>query len=114
MNLLRLSILPVFAAACLSSASAAPIPGLFNTGLNAEGQLIESSDVADAHYQLIESPDENAPGPNAVTLNPGFPVGPWLEEGPDSRWIAPRADQGQGSPPANTVTARPSTSMGST
>lgn len=78
---------------------AAPIPGLFNTGFDAGGQRIEGSDVADARYALIESVDDRAPGPDAVTLNPGFPVGPWLEETPESRWIAPQADQGSGNAP---------------
>ncbi|MFT5188633.1 MAG: hypothetical protein ACI957_001654, partial [Verrucomicrobiales bacterium] len=76
---------------------AASVPGVFNTGVDAAGQLLETSDTVDPHYQLIDSPDEISPGPDAVTLNPGFPVGPWLAEGPISRWIAPRANQNVGS-----------------
>ena len=76
---------------------AATVPGVFNTGVDAEGKLIDASDVVDPHYQLIERPDEMNPGPDAVTLNPGFPVGPWLPDGPDSRWIAPHAEQNIGS-----------------
>ncbi len=78
---------------------AAPIPGLFNTGFDSEGNLIDGSGITDAHYELVESPDQGAAGPAAETLNPGFPVGPWLEEGPDSRWIAPQADQSTGNAP---------------
>ena len=76
---------------------AATVPGVFNTGVNDAGMLLDPSGTVDPHYQLIDSPDEISPGPDAVTLNPGFPVGPWLAEGPTSRWIAPRAEQNQGS-----------------
>ncbi len=77
--------------------TAATVPGVFNTGVDEAGKPLETSGAVDQHYQLIESPDEMSPGPDAVTLNPGFPVGPWLAEGPDSRWIAPRAEQNVGS-----------------
>jgi len=52
--------------------------------------------VLDPHYTLVFSSDEAFPGPDAFTLTPGFPVGPWLAEGPVSRWIAPRPQQGTG------------------
>ncbi len=78
---------------------AEPIPGLFNTGLDAGAALLEGNGQVDGHYQLVESPDDGFPGPEAVSLNPGFPVGPWLEEGPDSRWIAPSASQNIGNAP---------------
>lgn len=76
---------------------AAPIPGLFNTGVAADGSLLPASGgattVVDPHYVVIESADPafpaspEAPAP-AVTLLPGFPVGPWIAEGPDSKWIS--------------------------
>ena len=83
---------------CLTSA--APIPKLFNTGVDDTGALLGASTV-DPHYQLIDSADPAYPGPDTFTLEPGFPVGPWLAEGPASRWIAPRARQGTGNEPGN-------------
>lgn len=76
---------------------AAPIPGLFNTGVDDNGAPLPNG-VKDPHYTLIESPDPAYPGPDAVTLLPGFPVGPWLEEGPHSRWISCNAASGNGEP----------------
>ena len=78
------------------AAQAAPIPGLFNTGVDGGGALLGGSGEIDPHYTIIQSPDATLPGPDAVTLNPGFPVGPWLAEGPDSRWIAPSAASANG------------------
>lgn len=78
------------------AAIAAPIPGLFNTGVDGDGALLADSGVVDPHYTIIQSPDVGLPGPDAVTLNSGFPVPPWLAEGPDSRWIAPSAASGNG------------------
>jgi hypothetical protein len=77
-------------------AGAAPIPGLFNTGVDDDGNLLAGSGAVDPHYTITESADEDFTGPDAVTLNPGFPVGPWLGEGPDSRWIAPNPVSGDG------------------
>jgi hypothetical protein len=85
---------------CLLALEAAPIPGLFNTGVNDNGQLL-SDNAVDPHYTLMESADPAFPGPETRTLLPGFPVGPWLAEGPDSRWIAPRAAQSIGNQPGN-------------
>ncbi|MEM7386332.1 MAG: immunoglobulin domain-containing protein, partial [Verrucomicrobiota bacterium] len=83
---------------CVSQVWSETIPGIFSTGVDNAGELLGSGEP-ELHYQLIESPDAGYPGPEVVTLNPGFPVGPWLEEGPDSRWIAPRAEQGIGNEP---------------
>ncbi len=78
-------------------APAAPIPGLFNTGVAADGSLLPASGgattVVDPHYKVIESADPAFPAsPEApadtVTLLPGFPVGPWIAEGPLSKWIS--------------------------
>src|SRR5215475_13726639 len=78
----------------------APIPKLFNTGVGDDGKLLPASTI-DSHYKLTTSDDPDSPGPNTSTLKPGFPVGPWLEEGPNSRWIAPKADQSGGNAPGN-------------
>ncbi len=79
---------------------AAQIPKLYNTGVDDTGKIL-GNNVVDPHYTLAVSPDPGFPGPEARTLNPGFPVGPWLAEGPDSRWIAPRAQQGTGNQPGD-------------
>jgi hypothetical protein len=79
---------------------AAPIPKLFNTGVDDQGKPLTNNAV-DPHYTLIVSPDTNSPGPATYTLTPGFPVPPWVAEGPDSRWIAPKANQSTGSDPGD-------------
>lgn len=75
--------------------SAAPIPKLYSTGVNDDGTPLGNA-TKDPHYTLVESADEAYLGPDLFTLTPGFPVGPWLAEGPSSRWIAPRPQQGIG------------------
>src|SRR5437867_2551555 len=80
---------------CAPGLHAAPIPGLFNTGVDDSGALPGTNRV-DPHYLMTASPDPDFPGPNAFTLSPGYPVGPWIAEGPNSRWIAPQADQSSG------------------
>lgn len=50
----------------------------------------------DPHFILISSADPNYLGPDAITVNnvwPIAPAGPYLANGPYSRWIAPQADQ---------------------
>jgi len=93
---MKILLTPLLASLSCLCAYAAPIPGLFNTGLDTEGVLLPASGAVDPHYEIILSADAGLPGPDAVTLNPGFPVGPWVAEGPDSRWIAPQANQGNG------------------
>lgn len=77
---------------------AAQISSLFNTGVSETGALLEANQV-DPHYTVTISADPSFPGPEAYTLIPGFPVGPWLAEGPNSRWIAAGADQSVGNEP---------------
>lgn len=83
-----------------SKLHAAAIPGLFNTGLGTNGVILANNAV-DPHYTLVVSADTNFPGPEVRTLLPGFPVPPWVAEGPDSRWIAPRGNQGTGNAPGD-------------
>ncbi|MBM3883671.1 MAG: immunoglobulin domain-containing protein [Verrucomicrobia bacterium] len=81
----------------------APIPKLFNTGVDDNGALLPNATV-DPHYRLIESADAAYPGPDSFTLEPGWPVapaGPWVADGPASRWIGPRARQSTGNAPGN-------------
>ena len=72
------------------------VPGLFNTGVAANGALLASGSV-DPHWQIVQSPDVSFPGPNAIVVNDvGFPIPPWLANGPASKWLAPQASQATG------------------
>jgi len=76
---------------------AAPIV-LFNTGVDGLGLLLADGAV-DLHYQLIVSADSAYPGPNAMVANSAaYPIvaGPWVANGPNSKWIGPRTDVGSG------------------
>jgi|GEM_PF-3769446 len=83
--------------------SAAPIPGLFATGVNDSGTPLANSSV-DPHYRLVQSADATSPGPNAVVvLDTLFPIvtGPWMASSPTSKWLGPKADQSVGSAAGN-------------
>lgn len=80
----------------------APIPKLFNTGVDEQGNPLPEAH-ADPHYRIVEIPEGELVDTNAFTLRAGFPVGPWMAEGPLSRWIAPAADQSAGNAPGNYV-----------
>jgi hypothetical protein len=85
------------------TAQAAPIPGLFNTGVSPNGSLLAAGAI-DPHYRLVQSADPTFPGPNAFVVTDAWPVapaGPWLAHGPASKWIAPQAPQGTGNSPGN-------------
>lgn len=71
-----------------------PLPGIFGTGLKADGQLLDDGQV-DPHYILAASGDPSVPGPDAITISNAWPIqaGVWLPNGPGSRWIGPQADQ---------------------
>jgi len=88
----------VLLAASVHCLQAGPIPKLFNTGVDDSGALLAASQV-DPHYTITTSADPNFPGPDAFTLEPGYPVPPWIAEGPNSRWIAPQASQATGNAP---------------
>ena len=74
-----------------------PIPVIFGTGVDKSGALLADGEV-DPHYLLTFSDDPNYPGPDALVINQAWPIapaGPWVANGPRSRWIAPRAEQDQ-------------------
>jgi hypothetical protein len=54
-------------------ASAETIPGLFPTGVDANGQLLSSGSI-DPHYLLVESADSNYPGPNTHVVHDAHSV----------------------------------------
>jgi hypothetical protein len=67
-----------------------------------QGNLLPSNTV-DPHYTLVAAPYVRSAVLAAYTLIGGLPVPPWTSEGPTSRWIAPEANQGLGSPPGDYV-----------
>jgi hypothetical protein len=74
---------------CVPASRAASITNLFNTGVDAFGNPLIGTGVADPHYKLISAPAAYT----AVTVNdPGYPIapnGPWVANSPTSRWIGP-------------------------
>ena len=79
-----------------TSIRADAIPGLFNTGVDNLGVLLANGAV-DPHYALTVSNDPIDRGPSAFVVTPnGFPFGPWILQGPNSKWIAPKTDQSVG------------------
>ena len=68
------------------------------SGVHEDGNgAVLASGTIDPHWQLIQSPDLSFPGPNAIVVNDsGFPIPPWLANGPNSKWIAPQANQSTG------------------
>lgn len=80
---------PAFVCVCLR-----PIPGIYSTGVDANGALLEDGAV-DPHYTMTASADWQYPGPDALVITNAWPIqaGVWLLNGPDSKWIAASADQ---------------------
>ncbi len=78
------------------SGGTAPI-AVYGTGVVSAG--VPAADGAvDAHYALTSSPDPAYPGPNALVINsnewPVAPIGPWVANDSNSKWIGPRRDAG--------------------
>ena len=65
------------------------IPGIYNTGVNADGTLASPGSV-DQHWTLILSPDPSFPGPSAFIASPKKSA--WSSNGPISQWLSPAAD----------------------
>ena len=64
------------------------IATLFPTGTDANGIALEGGAVKDTHYTIVAGPDGSAL--DALTVpNDGFPIGPWLANDANSRWISP-------------------------
>jgi Immunoglobulin domain/Immunoglobulin I-set domain len=77
----------------------APVPGVvFGTGTDDSGALLADGSV-DLHYILSQSVDPAYQGPDAIVADSSkFPIvaGPWIANGPKSKWIAPTMDQSVG------------------
>jgi hypothetical protein len=80
----------------------APFP-VFGTGLDSSGSVLAGGTV-DPNYELIGSADTSFPGPNAVVLNEGPPIspnGPWVANGPNSKWISVQPNNPPNAAPGN-------------
>jgi hypothetical protein len=71
------------------------LAGVYGTGVANDGTLAPGGSV-DTHYILTVSADPSIPGPDAIVLNDVSPIGTWLVNGPNSKWIAPQIDQSAG------------------
>ena len=86
----RTIIAAAAAIAAISSAHAASINGLVNTGVGANG-------AADSHYSLTAVSSDTTLNSTApiITLDNTWPINPWLANDGVSKWITPTASQGQ-------------------
>ena len=80
----------------LESLEARDVParfGLYETGVDALGNLV-ATDAADPHYTLTGA-GAPAGGVRAVA-DDGFPIGPWVGNDTNSRWVVPIGSDGDG------------------
>ena len=82
------------------TSTADPVPGVFNTGVDAAGNSLVAGAV-DPHWKLVSSADTRSSGPNVFVVNSGFPFPAWFSDSPSSGWIAPMADQTTGNAAGN-------------
>ena len=73
----------------IGSAQAAPI-NIFNTGVDANGDVVTGGTVGDEHYTLTSDPNGTITGiKTATAISEGYPIGPWLGDNSLSSWIGP-------------------------
>ena len=94
---LRLLLIGVLLTSAATFTFAAPIPGLFNTGVDNSGNNLPFGSV-DPHWILSVAPSGGG-GPNAIVADPR--PGSWVANTPDSQWVANKQDQLLGSPMGN-------------
>lgn len=82
----RIIIAAALAISAFSTAQAASINGLVNTGVGASG-------TADTHYALSSA--STASTVPVITYNNQWPISPWIGNDATSKWITPTADQSQ-------------------
>ena len=76
----------------IGSAQAAPI-NIFNTGVDANGDVVAGGTVGDEHYTLTSDPNGTITGiKTATAISEGYPIGPWLGDNSLSSWIGPNTD----------------------
>ena len=94
MKLLFPATIVTFVAALLlpvATPLAAPITGLFNTGVDAAGAPL-ANNAAEIHYTAIAVPAGGATGVRVATSANGFPIPPWIGDDLSSAWIGPNSD----------------------
>jgi hypothetical protein len=79
-------------AATAGPVAAAPIPGLFDTGVD-NNRVALTDGAVDPHYKLVASSDPSFAGPNAYASWP-IAAGYWLANTASSRWIGPAPNEG--------------------
>lgn len=79
---------------------AAPIPGLHATGVDDSGAPLPGGAV-DPHWRLVARPGAADPASRAWVVAEGYPIPPWVANGPASKWIGPQADQSGGNSPGD-------------
>ncbi|USX24324.1 PEPxxWA-CTERM sorting domain-containing protein [Oxalobacteraceae bacterium OTU3CINTB1] len=86
----RTIIFAVLAISAFSTAQAANINGLFNTGIGANG-------TADAHYTLSAASSDTAIANTVpvITYDNQWPISPWMTNDSTSKWITPTSNQAQ-------------------
>ncbi|USX11767.1 PEPxxWA-CTERM sorting domain-containing protein [Oxalobacteraceae bacterium OTU3CAMAD1] len=82
----RIIIAAALAISAFSTAHAANINGLVNTGVGASG-------TADTHYALSSA--STASTVPVITYDNQWPISPWIGNDATSKWITPTADQSQ-------------------
>ncbi|MET3130723.1 opacity protein-like surface antigen [Oxalobacteraceae bacterium GrIS 1.11] len=92
----KLTLAVTLALATLASAQAASINGLVNTGTGASG-------TQDLNYSLTVTQGSTVLGNTNgyITQNNVWPIGPWMANSADSKWITPALDQAQSFDPAS-------------
>lgn len=73
------------------TADAAFITTLYNTGVDASGNVLPNGTIGDPHYTLTSVPGGTTTL-RVVTSANGYPIGPWLGDDTTSRWIGPNSD----------------------
>ncbi len=72
------------------------IPGLFNTGVSSDGQLL-ADDAEDPHYEIVAQPNAGSLTDTALPAD-GFPIPPWVANSSTSRWIGVNTPDSIGPP----------------
>jgi hypothetical protein len=107
----RKSALPWYAGLSLSVALltpglvAAASVGVFNTGVDTAGNVLQGGTLGDPHFTLVSAPSGVDPQLKIWSAASGFPVapfGPWLGDDTRSRWIGLDAMYSDGPPHAPT------------
>jgi hypothetical protein len=100
MTIIKSAVAAAMALGLAAQVGANPITTLFNTGVDASGNLMANGTVGDPHYSLT-----SVAGGTAVTrviTSVGlFPVPPYIGDNLLSRWIGPDNDADLNSPPGN-------------